>query len=903
MSVIIKNGLLCNNIILIIERQNAMKWTSLNDLREKYLSFFESKGHLRLPSYPLVPINDKSLLLINSGMAPMKKFFTGEEIPPRNRVTTCQKCIRTPDLERVGHTARHGTFFEMLGNFSFGDYFKNEAIAWSWEFLTEWLEIPGELLWPSIYENDEEAYDIWVNKIGVDPAHVVRLGKADNFWEHGTGPCGPCSEIYFDRGEKYGCGSPDCKPGCDCDRFMEIWNNVFSQFNNDGNGNYTELVQKNIDTGMGLERLACVMQGVDNMFEVDTIRKVIDNVCAISGKKYGDDAKDDISIRVITDHSRSAMFMISDGVIPSNEGRGYVLRRIIRRACRHGKLLGINHPFLVETVTTSIGESCGAYPELAEKKDYILKVISMEEERFAATVDAGLSKLSEMIEGAKAEGATILSGDDAFKLYDTYGFPIDLTREIAEEAGLSIDNDRFTALMQEQRTRAREARANISGWANASDSMLADLPKTEVVGYDTLEAEAKVLAIIVDDDLVDQVNEGKFTLVLDKTPFYGEGGGQVGDVGVIVVDGMNIRVNDTKKTDGIYLHICEIVKGAPAIRVSVGDTVYAKVGTYVREAIMRNHSAAHLLQNALREVLGTHVEQAGSYVSSLVCRFDFTHFAALTPEEIGDVEALVNAEILAAGEGSMTEMPIDEAKAMGAMALFGEKYGKTVRVVRMGSKSIELCGGTHVDNTGKIGLFKIISESSVAAGVRRIEAVTGMGVLALLSHKDVMLHDVARELKAPNVNDIVKKANALQCEIASMKKEIESLNAKIAASKLDGIISGAVTVGGVRLAAAKFDGMQINVARSLADEIKAKYSDMVAVIAVVADGKLNFITACGADAVKAGAHAGKLAGAVSAIAGGKGGGRPDSAMAGGRDLDKADEAVASAAEILKGMLK
>ena len=878
-----------------------MKWTSLNELREKYLAFFETKGHLRLPSYPLVPINDKSLLLINSGMAPMKKFFTGEEIPPRNRVTTCQKCIRTPDLERVGHTARHGTFFEMLGNFSFGDYFKEEAIAWAWEFLTspEWLDIPANLLWPSIYENDDEAFHIWHDKIGVPAEQITRLGKADNFWEHGSGPCGPCSEIYFDRGIKYGCGSPNCRPGCDCDRYMEIWNNVFSQFNNDGNGNYTELAQKNIDTGMGLERLACVLQSVDNMFEVDTIRKVIDNVCDIAGKKYGDDAKDDISIRVITDHSRSAMFMISDGVLPSNEGRGYVLRRIIRRACRHGKLLGINHPFLVETVTTSIGESCGAYPELSEKKDYILKVISMEEERFDATVDAGLTILNTMIEGVKAKGESVLSGDDTFKLYDTYGFPVDLTREIAEEAGLSIDNDRFTALMQEQRTRAREARANVSGWSNASKTLLADLPKTEFVGYTALQAEAKVIALIVDDMSVAEVSEGDVTVILDKTTFYGEGGGQVGDQGIITADGLTLYVNDTQKSDGVYIHLANVVEGT----VKVGDTVTSTVETFRREAIMRNHSAAHLLQNALRRVLGNHVEQAGSYVSDTVCRFDFTHFAALTPAEIAEVEGLVNLEIMNAEEGSMQEMPIAEAKALGAMALFGEKYGSTVRVVRMGSSSIELCGGTHVDNTGKIGLFKIVSESSVAAGVRRIEAVTGSGVLSLIGAKDKLIASAAAELKVQNPADLAKRAAALQGEISSMKKEIESLNSKLAASKLDGIVGAAVAVGGVKLAAVKLDGMQINVARSLADEIKAKYADMVAVIAVVEGGKLNFIAVAGKDAVQQGAHAGKLVAEVAKMTGGKGGGRPDNAMAGGADLSKVDAALGIAEATLSGMLK
>ncbi len=876
-----------------------MQWTSLNDLREKYLSFFESKGHLRLPSYPLVPQGDKSLLLINSGMAPMKKFFTGEVVPPRNRVTTCQKCIRTPDLERVGHTARHGTFFEMLGNFSFGDYFKEEAIAWSWEFLTEWLEIPGDLLWPSIYENDDEAYDIWANKIGVNPAHIVRLGKADNFWEHGTGPCGPCSEIYFDRGEKYGCGSPDCKPGCDCDRFMEIWNNVFSQFNNDGQGNYTELAQKNIDTGMGLERLACVMQGVDNMFEVDTIRRVIDKTCEISGKTYGDDAEDDISIRVITDHSRSAMFMISDGVLPSNEGRGYVLRRIIRRACRHGKLLGINHPFLVDTVNVSIGESCGAYPELSEKMEKILKVIAIEEEKFDATVDAGLAILSELIEKAKAAGADTLSGDDAFKLYDTFGFPIDLTREIAGEAGLAIDDDKFKALMQEQRDRARAARGNISGWSDSSKDLLNGLPKTAFVGYTEDHCDAKVLAILVDEGMVDEVSEGEFTLILDKTPFYGEGGGQVGDEGAICTSDVMAKVLDTKKTDGIYLHICSIVTGS----IRVGDTVMAQIDCQRRRSIMRNHSAAHLLQNALREVLGDHVEQAGSYVSDTVCRFDFTHFSAMTAEEIAKVELLVNAEIMAAGIGSMTEMPIEEAKKMGAMALFGEKYGDVVRVVRMGSKSIELCGGTHCANTGEIGLFKIVSESSVAAGVRRVEAVTGCGVLELIAQKDALLHDTAKALKAQNVNDVVMRAGQLQDELKSAHHEIDALNGKLAASRVDDLLNGAAQIGAVRLVSARFDGMNVDSARTLSDAIKAKAADAVIVIGIVNDGKINFIAGCGKDAVATGAHAGKLASAAAAVTGGKGGGRPDNAMSGGKDVSLVNAALEAVPAELEKLLK
>ncbi len=876
-----------------------MKWTSLNDLREKYLQFFESKGHLRLPSFPLVPINDKSLLLINSGMAPLKKYFTGEEIPPRNRVTTCQKCIRTPDLDRVGHTARHGTFFEMLGNFSFGDYFKEEAIPWAWEFLTETLEIPSELLWPSIYENDEEAYDIWRNKIGVPAERIVRLGKADNFWEHGTGPCGPCSEIYFDRGIKYGCGSPDCKPGCDCDRYMEIWNNVFSQFNNMGDGTYEELAQKNIDTGMGLERLACIMQGVDNMFEVDSIRRVIDKVCAISGKSYGADKKDDISIRVITDHTRSAMFMISDGVIPSNEGRGYVLRRIIRRAGRHGKLLGINHAFVVDMVNVAIDESCGAYPELATKADYIRKVLSMEEERFDATIDAGLSILSDLVRGAIEQNVDTISGEEIFKLYDTFGFPVDLTREIAEENHLRIDEETFLKLMKDQKTRAREARANISGWSDSSKGVFADLPKTEFTGYTSFHTEGKVIAILVDDMPVETVTEGQCSIVLDKTPFYGEGGGQVGDVGNLYKDNNLLRVSDTKKIDGVYVHLCTVVDGS----ISVGDTVMADIDDMHRLDIMRNHSAAHLLQASLRTVLGDHVEQAGSYVSDTVCRFDFTHFAALTDAELAKVEALVNENILAANEIITKETDIETARKEGAMALFGEKYGNVVRMVKMGNFSTELCGGTHCSNTGKIGLFKIVSESSVAAGVRRIEAVTGRGILGLLHEKNELINETARELKLQKPSDIAKKAAQMQAENAGLKKEIEALNAKIAASGLDAIMAEAVSVGSVRLVAADLGGMQTDVARSLADEIKARYDDVVAVLAIHADDKLTFLSVAGKNAVAAGAHAGKLVGAVASVTGGKGGGRPDNAMAGGKDLSKIAEALASAKDTLSGMLK
>ncbi len=868
-----------------------MQWTSVNDLREKYLSFFESKGHLRLPSFPLVPINDKSLLLINSGMAPMKKFFTGEVVPPRNRVTTCQKCIRTPDLERVGHTARHGTFFEMLGNFSFGDYFKDQAIPWAWEFLTETLEIPAELLYPSIYQDDDEAYEIWNKKIGVPADHIVRLGKEDNFWEHGTGPCGPCSEIYFDRGEKYGCGKPDCKPGCDCDRFMEIWNNVFSQFNNMGDGTYTELEHKNIDTGMGLERLACVMQGVDNMFEVDGVRKILDKVVEISGKHYGADKENDISIRVITDHVRGATFMISDGVIPSNEGRGYVLRRILRRAARHGKLLGIDRRFLTEVCDVVIAENVAGYPELGEKADYIKKVMSIEEDRFNATIDAGLSKLSELIASAKESGAKLLSGEDTFKLYDTFGFPVDLTREIAQEAGLELDDARFTELMKEQRDRARQARANISGWAGTDKTALSALPKTEFVGYTENKADAKVLAIITaDDGSIEEVSEGEFVLVLDKTPFYGESGGQTGDIGSVKTAGATVTVEDTKKTDGIFLHQCVITGGA----LKVGDTVTAEIDTEHRDATRRNHSSAHLLQAALRKVLGTHVEQAGQLVNAERMRFDFTHFSALSTEELKTVEALVNDAIMSATPITTVETDMESAKKAGAMALFGEKYGAVVRMVKMGGYSTELCGGTHCANTAEIGLFKIVSESSVAAGTRRIEAVTGRGVLALIDEKDALIADTAKVLKANNTADMSARAAALQAEIARQKKEIEELNRKIAASKLDSLLSSAVDVKGVKIITADLGAAGVDSARALCDTIKDKYADTVAVFAVHDETKFNFVSAAGESAVKAGAHAGKLLGAVSAVTGGKGGGRPDSATSGGKDVDKIAEALAQA---------
>ena len=873
-----------------------MKWTSLNELREKFLSFFEEKGHLRLESFSLVPHNDKSLLLINSGMAPMKKYFTGEEKPPRNRVCTCQKCIRTPDLERVGHTARHGTFFEMLGNFSFGDYFKNEAIPWAWEFLTEWLEIPSDLLWPSIYEEDDESYDIWAKKIGVDPAHIVRLGKADNFWEHGTGPCGPCSEIYFDRGEKYGCGKPDCKPGCDCDRYMEIWNNVFSQFNNMGDGTYTELASKNIDTGMGLERLACVMQGVDNMFEVDSIRKILDSVCAVAGKTYGKDAENDISIRVITDHIRASLFMIADGVIPSNEGRGYVLRRILRRACRHGKLLGIEGPFLTGLCLVAMEESRDAYPALTEKKDYILKVMSMEEERFAATIDQGLSILSGLVADAKEAKKDTLSGDAVFKLYDTYGFPIDLTKEIAEEAGLLVDEAGFRTLMEEQRVRAREARANISGWSGTDKSVLSTLPKTEFLGYEKNECQGKVLAILTDEGAVSALSEGELSFITDATVFYGEGGGQVGDVGKAESDACVLEILDTKKSEGIYIHQARILSGA----LQVGDTLTLSIDTARRDAIRRNHSACHLLQAALRAVLGTHVEQAGSYVDEHRVRFDFSHFSPMTAEELAKVEALVNAEILKAASAYTEVCSIEEAKAKGAMALFGEKYGDTVRLVHIGEGSLELCGGTHVANTGNIGLFRIVSESSVAAGVRRIEGATGLGVLALLADKEALLSATAKELKAPSVQDLPKRAAALHGEMKELNRALESAEAKLADAKLSSLLASAKTLGGVRLLAARVN-MKAEEARAVCDSIKGKYADMVAVLAVVDGEKLNFVACCGADAVKAGAHAGNILKTVSAICEGKGGGRPDSAMSGGKNIAKVDEALAEAERIVAAL--
>ena len=871
-----------------------MQWTSLNDLREKYLSFFESKGHLRLPSYSLVPQGDKSLLLINSGMAPMKKFFTGEVTPPRNRVTTCQKCNRTPDLERVGHTARHGTYFEMLGNFSFGDYFKNEAIPWAWEFLTETLEIPSELLWPSVYEEDDEAYALWRDVIGVPEERIVKLGKADNFWEHGTGPCGPCSEIYFDRGEKYGCGSPDCKPGCECDRYMEIWNNVFSQFDNDGKGNYTELVQKNIDTGMGLERLACVMQGVDNLFEVDTVRKILDTVCEYSGKKYGENYNNDVSIRIITDHIRSSTFMICDGVKPSNEGRGYVLRRILRRAARNGRLLGIKGAFLAKLSDVVISQNENAYPELSAKKDYIAKVISIEEERFDATIDTGLSLLSKIIEEAGAKGVKVISGEDTFKLYDTYGFPFDLTKEIIADAGFEADEEEFKKLMNEQKKLARENRKDNGGWSKDDVDLFENIAETVFTGYTETESDAEVMAVAAEGMLVDELCDGEGIVVLDKTPFYGEGGGQVGDTGKICGDGFEAEVVDTKKANGKYMHIVNLLSG----NIKAGMKVNAAIDTEKREAIRRNHSTVHLLQAALRKVLGDHVEQAGSYVDAERFRFDFSHFEPMTKEQIAQVETLVNSWILSGTEIENFETDIESAKKMGAMALFGEKYGNTVRVVKMGEFSTELCGGTHMTNTAKAGLCKILYESSVAAGVRRIEGITGENVLSYIYENLAVMQETAKNLKTQNISDIADKAAAVSGEVKELKSKIEELSAEIAKSKTSSLTDNAQQVGAYKLVTARLDGMSGDELRAAGDILKDSDENIVAVLGSVTDGKVTLLAVCGKAAVRNGAHAGKIIKETAAIVGGGGGGRPDSAQAGGKDATKLDEALANVKNLL-----
>ncbi len=828
-------------------------------------------------------------------MAAMKKYFTGEVTPPSKRVTTCQKCIRTPDLERVGHTARHGTYFEMLGNFSFGDYFKEQAIEWAWEFLTKVLEIPSDLLWPSVYEEDDEAYTIWRDKIGVPESHIVRLGKEDNFWEHGTGPCGPCSEIYFDRGEKYGCGSPDCKPGCDCDRYMEIWNNVFSQFNNMGDGTYTELEHKNIDTGMGLERLACVMQGVDNMFEVDTIRNILNKVCEMSGKEYGKDDNTDISIRAVTDHIRASVFMISDGIIPSNEGRGYVLRRIIRRAARHGKLIGINKPFLTELSNAVIAENKAGYPELVEKEQLIKKVISNEESNFNKTIDQGLNLLKDLI---KAGG--VLSGEDAFKLYDTYGFPLDLTKDILAENNMTVDEEKFRELMENQRQMARSSRKSADAESWKSDGISFDnIPATEFTGYTENKCGARVLDIVADGEHTSYAAEGaKAIIVLDKTAFYAESGGQVGDTGVIYTDNAVFRVTDTKKTaGGVFTHFGTVEKGA----LSVDDTVTAEIDAERRSAIRRNHTAAHLLQAGLRTVLGTHVEQAGQLVNENAVRFDFTHFSALTTEETEKVESFVNTAILEGIAVENTEMPIAEARKLGAMALFGEKYGEIVRVVNVKDKSIEFCGGTHIDNTAKIGLFKIISESSVAAGVRRIEAVTGINVISLINADKALIASTADTLKC-SAGDISKRALQLTNELRDIKKQLEKTEAKLAAGKITEIVNSAKEIGGVKVAVARLDGIAPDELKKTAETLKANYADAVVVLAAVNGEKLTFCAACGKDALSKGAHAGNLVREVAKAAGGNGGGKPDLAMAGGKDIAAADKALGTAEQVITAQI-
>ena len=885
-----------------------MQWTGLNELRDKYLTFFEGKGHLRLDSFPLVPKNDPSLLLINSGMAPMKKWFLAQEEPPRHRVTTCQKCIRTPDIERVGITARHGTFFEMLGNFSFQDYFKEEVIPWAWEFLTsdEWMAIPKDKLHISVYEEDDEAYDIWTKKVGVAPDHMVRLGKEDNFWEHGSGPCGPCSEIYFDRGPEYGCGKPTCGVGCDCDRYMEIWNLVFSQFDADGKGHYERLARPNIDTGMGLERLACVMQGVGNLFEVDTVQSVLHHVEHIANKTYGENDKTDISIRVITDHIRSCTFMVSDGILPSNEGRGYVLRRLLRRAARHGRMLGITRPFLVELVETVIQSSESAYPELREHDAYIKKVIGTEEANFARTIDAGMNILNNMIDGLEKAHEHLLKGLDVFKLNDTFGFPLDLTKEIAAEQGIEIDEEGFHAEMTKQKERARAERLkkNISGWSEDLFGAL-DAEPTVFTGYETLNDTGVVVALSDEETLTDAIatdEEAKdgVLVVLDKTPFYAEMGGQAADHGMLNSADCSLRVLDVKKTPkGYYVHTCVLESGI----VKVGDHLTAQVDKEYRMAIARNHTATHLLQAALREVLGDHVHQAGSYQDAEITHFDFTHFSAVTPEELARVQKIVNDKIYESMNVTVREMPIEEAKKLGAMALFGEKYGKVVRVVDIEGWSTEFCGGTHVKNTAQIGGFKIVSEASVAAGIRRIEAVTGRNLLIRANLQEAMLHTVANTLKANNVTALPVRAEAVMAENKALAKELEEIKAQVAASKVTSLFDNAEEIGGVKIASAYFTGTTGDTLRGMCDTIRDKaVKPAVAVLVGKAEDKITMAVTVTKQAQEKGLKAGALVKEIAAIAGGKGGGKPDFAMAGLKDETKIDEALAAVGTIVKKAL-
>ena len=883
-----------------------MQWTGLNELREKYLHYFEGKGHLRLGSFPLVPKDDPSLLLINSGMAPMKKWFLGQEEPPRHRVTTCQKCIRTPDIERVGITARHGCFFEMLGNFSFQDYFKKEVIPWAWEFLTKELEIPADRLYISVYQDDDEAYDIWTKSVGIPEDHMVRLGKEDNFWEHGSGPCGPCSEIYFDRGLKYGCGKPTCGVGCDCDRFMEIWNLVFSQYDSDGKGTYALLPKPNIDTGMGLERLAVVMQDVDNLFEVDTVAAVLHHVERISGKQYGANEKDDISIRVITDHIRATVFMASDGILPSNEGRGYVMRRLLRRAARHGRMLGIDHPFLTDLVDTVIISSEVGYPELREHESYIKKVIGTEEERFYKTIDSGMNILNGMIQHLHETHKKILSGLDVFKLNDTFGFPLDLTKEIAAEDGLGIDEAAFHVEMTRQRERARAERLakDISGW---SEDLFGELnaEPTEFDGYDVLKETAKVLALSDGEELNDAVSTDyeereNVLVVLDRTPFYAEMGGQVADHGYLTSGTANLKVNQVKKTPkGFYVHTCTLLDGT----IRVGDTVTAAVDEQRRASICRNHTATHLMQKALREVLGEHVHQAGSYQDDKITRFDFTHFNAVTPEELVEVEKRVNEKIFAALPVTIQNLPIEEAKKMGAMALFGEKYGKVVRVVDAGGWSVEFCGGTHVKNTAQIGCFKILSEASVAAGIRRIEATTGYGVLNLLDDRTAELANTAVALKANNMKDVAARAQAVTAELKEANKQLEIAKAKLASSQIDGLFQNAVEVDGVRIVTVYLNGTTPDTLRSMMDKLRDKEPNAVGALIGTDGSKTTLAVGVGKNALARGLKAGALVKQIAAIAGGNGGGKPDFAMAGIRDTSKIDDALNAVEGIVKENLE
>ncbi len=868
-----------------------MKPYGLNELREMFLRFFETKGHLRLPSFSLIPQDDASLLLINSGMAPMKPYFKGDKEPPRHRVCTCQKCIRTGDIENIGKTARHGTYFEMLGNFSFGDYFKHEAIAWSWEFLTspDWVGLDPERLYPSVYEKDDEAFNIWRDEIGIPESRITRLGKDDNFWEHGSGPCGPCSEIYFDRGEEYGCGKPDCAPGCDCDRYMEVWNNVFSQFDNDGNGNYSDLIQKNIDTGMGLERLAVVCQGVDSLFDVDTVMNITHKVSEITGAHYGDSHKTDVSLRVITDHIRASVMMISDGILPSNEGRGYVLRRLLRRAARHGKLLGVNEPFLYQVVDMVVHENECQYPELREKQAYITRVIRNEEENFAKTIDAGMHIFSDLLAEHQAKGERVFSGADAFKLYDTYGFPIDLTREMVQEQDMTVDEDAFQDLMEQQRVRARKAREALGDLAWAGVDLGLDPTPTQFTGYDHTADQGTILAIVCEGEVCSEIDEGKQgVLVLDCTPFYAEMGGQVADHGVIETDGALFQVTDVQKDKaGKFLHHGVMHSG----HLQVEQTVTARIDTDRRKAIMRAHSATHLLQAALREVLGDHVHQAGSLVEPDRLRFDLTHFSAITPEELERVNEIVGDWILDGMDVTVSEMSMEQAKASGATALFSEKYGDVVRVVDMGGKSIELCGGTHVDNTAKIGPFRITGESSVASGVRRVEAITGKAYLREMEAVNRRMYAAAEVLHAKPA-DLIAKAKGFTAELKEARQSIERMKEKILHSDVDRFLYASKNIGGIKVITTTRTDLEAGDLRKLGDFLRDKDPDTVAVLATATESKVTFVAVCGKNAVAKGIRAGDLVRAVSAVTGGKGGGKPDSAMGGGSEVLKIDDALA-----------